>query len=64
MHVLGKPIERHFTSDAALLRSVVDYRSDRSKLRSHADVIDEPSNLTLRLATLDLTEDKFRQRRQ
>src|SRR4029078_12770910 len=61
MHVLGKPIQRHFTARAAFFCGVVDSLPPRRELRSHADVIDEAGDLTVRLSPLDLTENKFGQ---
>jgi len=61
MHVLGEPVQRHFTAGAAFFCGVVDSLPYRSELRSHADVIDEPGDLTVRLSPFDLTENKFRQ---
>ena len=61
MHILGKPIPRHFSSHAFCLRGVIDYLAHRGELRAHADVIDEAGNLPVVFASLDLAAEQIRQ---
>src|SRR5262249_54885969 len=61
MHVLGEPVGRHLMAEAALLRLAVDEGARGGELIAEADIVDEASDVGLRLATFGSTGDELRQ---
>ena len=53
MHVLSKPVERHFAPDALRLRRLVDFRADCGELRAQADVVHEAGDLPVAFPSFD-----------
>ncbi len=48
MHILGKPVERHFAPQALFLGGFEHLGADGGKLHTQADVVDESGNLLCR----------------
>src|SRR5262252_7102768 len=57
MHVLGEPVGRQLMAEAALLRLAVDEGAGGGELIAEADIVDEASDVGLRLATFGATGD-------
>src|SRR5215468_6172223 len=64
MHVLGEPVGRHLMAEAALLRLAVDEGARGRELITEADIVDEASDVSVRLATFSSTGDELRQGRK
>src|SRR5215469_3151042 len=64
MHVLGEPVGRQLMAEAALLRLAVDEGAGGGELIAEADIVDEASDVSVRLAALDSTGDELRQGRK
>src|SRR5215472_14209 len=61
MHVFGKPIGRQFMTETALLRLAVDQRASGRELIAEPDIVDEASDVGIRLAAFALAYDQLRQ---
>ena len=64
MHVLGKPVERHFAPEPLFLGGFEHLGPDGGKLHPKADVVDESGNLLCILAPFDPAGDQIGQGRQ
>src|SRR5262249_28435967 len=61
VHVFGKPIGRQFMTETALLRLAVDQRVSGRELIAEPDIVDEVSDVSIRLAAFALAYDQLRQ---
>jgi hypothetical protein len=59
MHVLSEPIQRHLPAKTLRLRRGIDLGAYGCKLRTEADVVDEPGDLRGVLSAFDAAAEKI-----
>ncbi len=60
MHVLCKPLPRHFAPHAARLGGIVNFLAHGGELGAHAEIVDEAGDLLVPLAKGFISRDHLR----